>query len=801
MLAKAGQNDAEDYPRNRIPTLKASITPRWPATPSRCPLPSGLTSVNDSQMSQAHGEDGEKDDPTEEVTQSATEYAPTNVHKKRKRYKRRIWVNLSNCKYESVRRAIRRYGLKVAADADDWTLMWSDCSVSLERVKAMKHYQKINHFPGMIEICRKDTLARNLNRMLKLFPKDYKIFPRTWCLPADYCDLQAYSRLKKHATFICKPDSGCQGRGIFITRSSKDIQPGEHMICQLYISKPLVVDGYKFDLRIYVLVTSCDPLRIFLFKEGLARFCTTKYTEPTQSNMDEVCMHLTNYSINKHKENFIRDDHTGSKRKLTTLIRQLEAFRADADQLMSDIEDMIIKTLISIQPVLKHNYRTCFPNHTLGSACFEILGFDVLLDSSLRPWLLEVNHSPSFVTDSPLDREVKDALLLDTLGLINLNACNKSRITKEDRRRAKERLQENRSRAARSEELHQCQEASVKQLEKYEGKNLGGFRRIFPREGGEKYDQYFMQESSLVQGTEASRARQECARQQLQELRDKRHPGARHRDFQGEAAGERPKRQKARPGHSGGGSGGPEGHLPRVAAKPSQAEEDDEEKEEEERINALIQRKKLLVDLGLAQHIRQLLQPQACDHGGPRQHPVGKLLTVAGPSSLPVIFFLRQLESLTPFSEKTKASSSSLTTSRQRPSSTLKNFHPAGSSQADAEGQHRDEDKGRSLGGTVMIPGPGTNFPKSGIGHPDGIIPTLPFPGHHLPNMRNPETRPPPQEVSKGIPKGRSPPRQQDPMDLQGLLITSLCPPLPQRGATFPPIRTRDPDRQAGKDI
>lgn len=45
--------------------------------------------------------------------------------------------------------------------------------------------QKINHFPGMNEICRKDSLARNMNRMLKLFPKDYNIFPRTWCLPAE----------------------------------------------------------------------------------------------------------------------------------------------------------------------------------------------------------------------------------------------------------------------------------------------------------------------------------------------------------------------------------------------------------------------------------------------------------------------------------------------------------------------------------------------------------------------------------------------------------------------------------------
>uniref|UniRef100_A0A3B4Z735 Tubulin tyrosine ligase-like family, member 6 n=1 Tax=Stegastes partitus TaxID=144197 RepID=A0A3B4Z735_9TELE len=130
----------------------------------------------------------------------------------------------------------------------------------------------------------------------------------------------------------------------------------------VYISRPLIIDGYKFDLRIYVLVTSCDPLSIFMFKEGLARFCTTKYNEPTHGNVDDVCMHLTNYSINKNSENFVRDEDTGSKRKLH-----------NTDKMWNDIEDVIIKTLISAHPVLKHNYHGCFPNHTTGSACFEIL--------------------------------------------------------------------------------------------------------------------------------------------------------------------------------------------------------------------------------------------------------------------------------------------------------------------------------------------------------------------------------------------------------------------------------------------
>lgn len=132
----------------------------------------------------------------------------------------------------TVRRAAQQYGLREAGDNDDWTLYWTDYSVSLERVMEMKSYQvcaspdvwylasggpacvtssgrdcrtlrwprfisagiaydfrlplqKINHFPGMSEICRKDLLARNMSRMLKLFPKDFHFFPRTWCLPAE----------------------------------------------------------------------------------------------------------------------------------------------------------------------------------------------------------------------------------------------------------------------------------------------------------------------------------------------------------------------------------------------------------------------------------------------------------------------------------------------------------------------------------------------------------------------------------------------------------------------------------------
>lgn len=57
--------------------------------------------------------------------------------------------------------------------------------------------------------------------------------------------------------------------------------------------------------------------------------------------------------------------------------------------------------------------------------CFELLGFDIIIDKNLRPYLLEVNHAPSFNTDTPLDYLVKKGLLYDTLNLLGVSVEEK----------------------------------------------------------------------------------------------------------------------------------------------------------------------------------------------------------------------------------------------------------------------------------------------------------------------------------------------------------------------------------------
>ncbi|XP_029430415.1 tubulin polyglutamylase TTLL6 isoform X2 [Rhinatrema bivittatum] len=550
-----------------------------------------------------------------------TKAEPETGRRRKRKRRRAIGINLTNCKYESVRRAAKLCGLKEVGDEDEWTVYWTDCSVSLERVMDMKRFQKINHFPGMNEICRKDLLARNLNRLLKLFPKEYNIFPPTWCLPADYGDFQAHCRVRKNKTYICKPDSGCQGRGIFISRNPKDIKHGDHMICQQYIAKPFLIDGYKFDMRLYVLVTSCEPLRVFVYHEGLARFATMSYLEPSNSNLDEICMHLTNYAINKHNENFIRDDTTGSKRKLSTLNAWMKKNCYETSKVWEEIEDVIIKALISAHPTLKHNYRTCFPNHVAGNACFEILGFDILLDRKLKPWLLEVNHSPSFTTDSDLDREVKDALLFDTFNLINLRACDKRKMLEEDKRRVKERLfQRHPPRETRREQLENSQAAWLEEAEKYENIHLGGYRRIYPGAKTDKYDKFFKHNGSLFQETVASRAREECARQQLEELRLKQEhrdiPAGKKRkeikeNLQGESAEEKAvvrkvmKRPPTRNTYIR--IRNPDRKLDKVVIDIMKPLDIDEE-EETERVRGLLQRENLIRGLGIVEKLYRLLR-------------------------------------------------------------------------------------------------------------------------------------------------------------------------------------------------
>ena len=95
----------------------------------------------------------------------------------------------------------------------------------------------------------------------------------------------------------------------------------------------------------------------------------------------------------------------------------------DNDLLWSKIYDVIIKSLIAVDGSIQSQLKKL----TTRNNCFELLGFDVLIDSNLKPWLMEVNLSPSLACDSPIDLKIKHQLFVDTMNLISIRKYDRKR--------------------------------------------------------------------------------------------------------------------------------------------------------------------------------------------------------------------------------------------------------------------------------------------------------------------------------------------------------------------------------------
>ncbi|KAH9492090.1 Tubulin polyglutamylase ttll7 [Bulinus truncatus] len=442
---------------------------------------------------------------------------PRLTNKKRQRRNDQITVNLSGTRYEVVRQVVEKFGFTITKDDDPTSyLIWNDTFVSPDRISELKPYQHINHFPGMVEVTRKDSLARNMLKMSKVMPDDFNFVPKTWILPTDYTLLQNYAKdmkmRRKSKTFIVKPSNGAQGHGISLYKNAEKIPSAEHFVVQEYLDKPLLLDGYKFDLRIYVLITSCDPLRIFLFNDGLVRLATEKYLTPHETNLNHLFMHLTNYSVNKQSQFYEKNNghDTGSKRSIRYFNEYLRRSDIDGGLLWRNISDMIVRTLLVAQPHVLHAYRMCRPGVPSGSdsVCFEILGFDIMIDRKLRPWILEINRSPSFGTDENLDYEIKSILLEDTIRLLNIKVSDKRRNMAAQKAQAQKRL----FKSSKKIDMQDFSELERKKLdsekkkeeltellmrirrisakEDFERRHSGQFRKIFPSDDPARQERY-----------------------------------------------------------------------------------------------------------------------------------------------------------------------------------------------------------------------------------------------------------------------------------------------------------------------
>ncbi|NWY58103.1 TTLL5 polyglutamylase, partial [Chionis minor] len=410
-----------------------------------------------------------------------------------------------------VRSILTAHGFhEVHPNSNDYNLMWTGSHLKPYLLRSLTDIQKVNHFPRSYELTRKDRLYKNVSRMqLAHGFKTFHILPQTFILPTEYQDFcNTYS--KDRGPWIVKPVASSRGRGVYLINNPNQIVLEDNILVSRYISNPLLIDDFKFDVRLYVLVTSYDPLVIYLYEEGLARFATVRYDQASK-NIKNQFMHLTNYSVNKKSGDYVSCDDPevedyGNKWSMSAMLRYLKQEGRDTAALMANVEDLIIKTVVSAELAIATACKT-FLSHR--GSCFELYGFDVLIDDTLKPWLLEVNLSPSLACDAPLDLKIKASMLSDMFTLVGF-VCQdpgqrSSRAiyhsSESTRRNPYQRLQRTRPLSASDAEIKNpmpssrekatgrqgssvlglsMEEIKVLRRVREENERRGGFIRIFP---------------------------------------------------------------------------------------------------------------------------------------------------------------------------------------------------------------------------------------------------------------------------------------------------------------------------------
>jgi hypothetical protein len=322
-------------------------------------------------------------------------------------------------------------------------IVWCDGFLPSRDFLNIYPHQRLNKIPGMEILCSKNTFFQALSRMKTLYPGFYNFFPTTFQLPFQFSEFQRehlrlsaeYSKKFKGSTpprllfctWILKPRSGCCGSGIRLIQNSFNVlnltQPA---IIQRYVS-PFLIDGYKFDFRFYVLISALQPLSVYIYNEGLARFCTHLYTAPTPETLSDRFCHLTNTAVNIaniEKQRPILE-------LASAILKRVTEIDARGHTLWERIREVVMLSIVAQYPGILQNVGIMVPDVNCEGFAppqknidnihryFHLLGIDVMINNKCEPIILELNDRPSMCMMDDLEHELKAKVVFDTLNVVS----------------------------------------------------------------------------------------------------------------------------------------------------------------------------------------------------------------------------------------------------------------------------------------------------------------------------------------------------------------------------------------------
>lgn len=225
-------------------------------------------------------------------------------------------------------------------------------------------------------------------------------------------------------TWIFKPSGYNRGRGLYIfnnpevlknllsvcisqTHEKKNQADSSTFVVQKYIESPFLINSRKFDIRVWVLIT--HKMNSYFYHEGYLRTSSEIYSSDENTFSDPI-VHLTNNAIQKNSTSYSKYEKGNqlSFKDFSTYLDSLNFPKSKFSEILSQIKKIISHTLRAVKKKLNPYNR---------EYCFEIFGYDFIIDSDLNPWLIECNTNPCMELSSPLLERLIPSMLSQAFDL------------------------------------------------------------------------------------------------------------------------------------------------------------------------------------------------------------------------------------------------------------------------------------------------------------------------------------------------------------------------------------------------
>ncbi|MGM0693265.1 MAG: PqqD family peptide modification chaperone [Pseudomonadota bacterium] len=395
---------------------------------------------------------------------------------------RRFWLGGKRAAEQDrfFREALEPLGWQVG-DEHDWDAGWITGMPDAAQFRRVSPTRKMNHFPGNAALTVKSRLHDSLSTLRERIQESHgadhalarrlAFFPRAYVMPDDYHALQAAARDDPSQRWILKPTNASKGKGVRVLKDVAEAPLARDWLVQEYLANPHTIRGHKYVLRLYVLITSLAPLRVYLYRQGFAKLASEPWNP---EDADNPYSQLTNPDINV----------LNSRADVPVEFIDLERYRSwlrdqghDDAALFARIEDLVALTAISAVDAMRRRTAEAGAD---PRGCYELLGLDCLVDDTLKPWILECNLSPSLgicaapETGGRIEEAVKGGLVRDMVSLIDIPGEIPSETAEADA------AEQGPDFAARLVDEAEAEQARA-----------GGFLRLLPAADPERYLPYF----------------------------------------------------------------------------------------------------------------------------------------------------------------------------------------------------------------------------------------------------------------------------------------------------------------------